>query len=357
MLTTKPTSISLLVRHSARLARAAGVVFLTLGLALIMMGKADAVLGTVSGTNGTITIAQQDGQTPMNSGGSQATFYLNLSNSPGKPAADCSADSATGSTFVYSYAVQQTVDPTTLSFASGHPAGTGAAYGSTAFGLFQQPAGNYYGGQTTAVGTGQVQTNSLGFQWNPPLGSNRASNLLYSGGGPSSWNAGIACWNSATSKITDIWNTVITFSPSTGSGADPAGYTWTANASSTSTSTTTSTTPTSSSSSTTTPTTVSSTTMPTTAPVSQGTPTSSDATTTVSTSGSASGDSGGTAGASGNASTGAASTGSSASLPLTGAPVRLELNIGIGTLWLGFAVLLLSVVLPRKTSRPPRAGI
>lgn len=350
LLTTKTTSNSLRVRHWARLARVVGVVLLSLGVALTIMGKAQA---GVSGTNGTMTITQQDGQTAMNSGGSQATFYLNLSNSPGKPAADCSADSATGSTFVYSYAVHQSVDPSTLSFASGHPAGTGATYGTTAFGLFQSPNGGYYGGQTTAVGTGQVQTNSVGFQWNPPLGSTKASALLFNGGGSSAWNVGIACWNSGTSAITDIWNSVVTFGPSS---SDPAGYTWTANPSSTSTSTTTSTT-TTSSSSTTTPTTTSSTTTPTTTPGSQGTATSSDTTTTVSTLGSGSGDSAGTGVASGNAGSGATSSGSSTSLPLTGAPVRLELNIGIGTLWLGFAVLLVSVVLPRKTSRSPSASI
>ena len=191
----------------------------------IIANGATSAYAAVSGTNGTITVTQSDGTTPMNSGGSQTQYYVNLSNSPGKPAADCSADSASGSTFVYSYAVHQSVDPTTLSFASGHPAGTGAAYGSTAFGMFQSPNGTYYGGQTTAVSTGQVQTNGVAFQWNPPLGSTHTSQVLYNGGAASAWNVGLACWNSATSAITDYWNVVITFSPDS---TDTGGYTWTA---------------------------------------------------------------------------------------------------------------------------------
>lgn len=184
----------------------------------------NAYAGTVSGTNGTVTVVQSDGSTPMNTGGSASTFYISLSPTPGKPTADCSADSASGSTFVYSYAVHVGVDPTTLSYTSGHPAGTGAAYGTTAFGLFS--ASSYYGGKTTAPSTGQVQTDGVPFAWNPPLGSTHTSQLLYNGASSSAdWNVGIACWNSATSTITDYWNIVVTFNPNAN---DSAGYTWTA---------------------------------------------------------------------------------------------------------------------------------
>jgi hypothetical protein len=163
-------------------------------------------------TAGLLTVTQPDGLTPLNTGGSQTQWTVQLPH-----LAACSKDTFTNQYHVNSYIIPAATDPTTLSFSSTGPVDP---KGGLAFPLVDT-TGSAYTAQATAPNTGQVQQ--------PPSFNYAAFTIDGRNGTPSlpagTYNVGIACsTNAATANLDQLWNVQETLSASS---SDPNGETWT----------------------------------------------------------------------------------------------------------------------------------
>ncbi len=200
--------------------RASGAKSMRVGLAavLVLLGTftglavAGVTPASASTLDGIATLANPDGNQPLDSGASTTDFTAAL------PAgAACDGDTASDGYHVFSYLVPQATSPTSVSFTTGEP--------STGYGFFTD-AGRYYGAANTAVSSGLIVSIPDNLQFGELISKGVSlDTLLYSDGNTSGiWEAGIACANSS-GTVTDYWNVEVTL---TASGSDPNGFVWTA---------------------------------------------------------------------------------------------------------------------------------
>jgi hypothetical protein len=268
------------------------------------------------------------------SGTSSTQFNLSL---PGT--AECSGDTASDGYHVYSYVVPSSVNPETLSFASGAGSSGAALIGTD---------GTPYEAVATGAVTGVI-TQLPFFSWDPYfMGADFGTgDDLF----PGTWNVGIACANThgqldipgstGNNGGSNFWNYQVTFT-AVGTSGD---FSW-AVAATTTTTTTASTTPTTLKTGATTPTTSSTSVSPTSTPGGGGTSTTLSGGTTTGTTapgftGTESGS--GTGSASGSADDPAAAgdteTTASSTLAATGSSVTGEVILGVAVLVVGLFVL------------------
>lgn len=306
-----------------------------LSLGLIAVGVVLAFFGWRSSasaaTQGTATL-QGDNNTVLTSGTLSTPFLIGLS-APGV----CSGTSSTQPNyFVFGFIVAVPSASSSLAAELAAVDWTGGA-GSSYYPLYSDSAGTQYGPANTST-TGQPMPppggNSFQFQYTQTaLTTNNVTPTLPG----HSWEVGLAC--ETGNKAVDYWATQVTF--------DASGN-WTVASGTTSGGSTTTSTTTSGTGSTTTTTPSGTTTGSgdtTTTTASDTTTSVPGDTTTVPSTGS------GSSGATGGGGTPSPATGSSQQLPLTGAPVRTELNIAIGLIGSGALLYVLVTPMPRRRSR------
>ena len=309
---TRPSiAIATVAAGPRRMLRAVAAVLIAAGSVFLAL----ATSASAATLDGTATIATPGSLAPLASGGSTTQFSVTL------PAnAACSGDTASDGYHVYSYLVEKGTALSSVTFINSPSTGYG----------FVDNTGLYYGPINTAIKTGQIVGIPNDFEWAPLVTVAKVplSDLLYTGGTTGVWEAGLACADT-TGKLSDNWNTEITFTASSG---DPNGFTWSAVPGVTTPTTTTTSTTTSTTSST-----------ATTATTDQ---TPSDSTTTTAAAGGAvaasstGGGSSSSSGSSGAADAGTGTSGTTAgSLAFTGFPVWK--GVGIGLLAIGVGLMLL----------------
>ncbi len=170
-----------------------------LGTAALLAWPATAGAVTV----GTAEIIHPATGAPLDSGGSETTYGVNL------PAvASCPGDTEHDGYHVYSYLVPAGYTPTQVRYTS---------LPSRWSGYFSY--GAYYGPVNTAPGTGQVMTLPV-FSWTRY--SSYLDDLFPGGVRHATWEGGIACADSY-GTVTNYWNTQILF---TRTSSDPGGFVW-----------------------------------------------------------------------------------------------------------------------------------
>jgi hypothetical protein len=179
-----------------------GIVGLT--LAVLVPATAGA-----SATAGTAVITKPGQDTPLDSGGSATAYGVWL-----PVDAQCSGDTQHSQYHTFSFMFPAGVDPATVSFKTGEPAGLGTN-GRLGF----VADGQYVGALNTAPTTGQVIGLPESFTWTR---LNPKYLLLTNGRVKSTWEGGILCANKY-GVVTNYWDTEIVF---TASKADPRGFTW-----------------------------------------------------------------------------------------------------------------------------------
>lgn len=200
-------------RLRRRLAQGAfGMTAAGVGLCLLTAQAAFA-LGTVG------TATPTDPSTNATLSGTQASaqqFGLSLSPTSGQPVAFCSSSTSTNSTEEESYFVPASTSPASLTFSGSGINGTGN------FQLFESSTSAPWGPVNTST-SGQVVAVPKDFVF----GGIFPASVVMPTNAPTQWNAGIACAAPPTGggnlQVTDYWNVVLTFSPS----SDTNGYSWT----------------------------------------------------------------------------------------------------------------------------------
>ena len=176
----------------------------------LVAGK--ALPASASTLDGTATIADPNGLTPLASGASTDPFTVTL------PAnAACDGDTASHGYHVFSYLQPEGTNPGGVLFTTGFP--------SSYYGLVTSTA-EYFGAVNTAIGTGQIINIPNDLEFAPLLLKGvTLDTLLYADGNTTGvWEAGVACANSS-GAVTDYWNTEVTFRPAAPTPTDSSGPT------------------------------------------------------------------------------------------------------------------------------------
>lgn len=317
-----------------------------LGLASVGLGLLLVALSMVTGSAHASTL---DGAAVITDGSTntvittpQASTQLFTIVLPSMAA--CDADTATGGYHVYSYVINGPLSSAALTtYLQGLNPNNDFP---TKYLQLTDNGGNFYAAQNTAIGTGQVVSIPLNFDFG--VLNSDLSNFGMPTLAGTTQEVGLLC-ATADNIVKDYWNQEVTF---TASGTDPGGFTWTPGVSGVGSGTTTTTTAPGGGSTTSTSTPDSSTTDTTSTTVDQSTTstTTSSDTGTTSTTAATFGDSGGqsSGGSTGDPSS---SSGTGAQLAATGSSIRPELNVGV--LFIAVGALLLVCLPSRRTAQVP----